>query len=752
MALATGQVINNRYRIVELLGEGGFGAVYKALDINLDITVAIKENFSANDPSSFRQFAREANLLASLRHPNLPKVTDYFMIPERGQYLVMEYIEGEDLNEKLERSGCPLPEDQVMLWFDQILSALEYLHSQTTPIIHRDIKPENIRVTPRGQAVLVDFGIAKVNEGDKRTTQGARAVTPGYSPFEQYGQAPTDARSDVYAAGATMYTVLTGQTPPESIQRLVDDPLEPPRLLNPSLSPQVEQVILRALAIDPRNRWQSAADLRAALKEAAGSISVQFVQANHSSQSLEGGVIAPTLQIPLEEHDLPQIQKMEERIEKAKRLEENKSSNSRTLWLIILATGGTCIIGVAALIVLSVVFYGSFNPNLLGMKSSPTTAASATSTQVLYVAQPTTPKPITMPLRMGLLAPLSGAVPTFGLSTKEGAELAVKEWNAKGGVLGRQIELIVADSQCSADPAVNAANKLIDQDGVKYIIGEVCSSASIPVSEIVNQKGVVQISPTSTNPAVTVDKDGKTKPYTFRACFIDPFQGLVMAKFAQSKGYKTAFIIFDQGNDYVRGLAEAFEKAFTDLGGQIVGKETYTSSDTDFSAILTKVNESKAEVLYIPDYYNIVNLVGAQAKDKGVTAVMMGGDGWDSADLDVAAADGGFYSNHYDAGDTRPIVVEWLKKYGAEFKDANGNPKVPDALATLAYDAANLLFAAIEKAGVDDPAKVAEALAGLTWEGVSGKITFDAQHNPIKSAAVIGVSGGKKEFVESVAP
>lgn len=356
------------------------------------------------------------------------------------------------------------------------------------------------------------------------------------------------------------------------------------------------------------------------------------------------------------------------------------------------------------------------------------------------------------PIKIGLLAPLSGAVPTFGLSTKEGAELAVKEWNAKGGVLGRQIELIVADSQCEADPAVNAANKLIDQDGVKYIIGEVCSKASIPVSEIVNQKGVVQISPTSTNPAVTVDKDGKTKTYTFRACFIDPFQGLVMAKFAQGKGYKTAFIMYDQGNDYVRGLAEAFEKAFTEIGGQIVGKETYTSSDTDFSAILTKVAESKAEVLFLPDYYNIVNLVGAQAKDKGVTAVMMGGDGWDSADLDVAAADGGFYSNHYDAGDTRPIVVEWLKKYGAEYKDANGNPKVPDALATLAYDAANLLIAAIEKAGVDDPAKVAEALAGLTWEGVSGKITFDAQHNPIKSAAVIGVSGGKKEFVESVAP
>ncbi len=355
-------------------------------------------------------------------------------------------------------------------------------------------------------------------------------------------------------------------------------------------------------------------------------------------------------------------------------------------------------------------------------------------------------------IKVGLLAPLSGAVPTFGISTREGVELAVKEWNDKGGVLGKKIELVVADSQCSADPAVNAANKLIDQDKVKYIVGEVCSSASIPVSEIVNQKGVLQISPTSTNPSVTVDANGVTKKFTFRACFIDPFQGLVMAKFAQGKGYKTAFIMFDQGNDYVRGLAEAFEKSFTEMGGQIVGKESYTKEDTDFSAILTKVAESKAEVLFLPDYYNIVNLVGAQANDKGVTAVMMGGDGWDSADLDVNAAEGGFYSNHYDPGDTRPIVQDWLARYGAAYKDDKGNPKVPDALATLAYDAANLLFAAIEKAGVDDPAKAAEAMAAINWEGVSGTITFDAQHNPIKSAAVIGVVGGAKQFVESVAP
>lgn len=356
------------------------------------------------------------------------------------------------------------------------------------------------------------------------------------------------------------------------------------------------------------------------------------------------------------------------------------------------------------------------------------------------------------PIKVAILAPLSGQNPTFGISTRDGALLAIKEWNAKGGVAGKQIEPVVADSQCAAEAAVNAANKVIDQDKVHYIIGEVCSSASIPVSLIADKKQVVQISPTSTNPAVTVNQDGSTKPYVFRASFIDPFQGTVMAKFALSKGYKTAFIMFDQGNDYVRGLAEFFEKAFTAAGGQVLGKETYTKTDTDFSAILTKVAESKADVLFLPDYYPIVNLVGAQAKDKGVTAVMMGGDGWDSSDLDVKAADGGFYSNHYDPGDTRPIVVDWLKKYGAEYKDDKGQPKVPDALATLAYDAANLLLTAINTTGADDPVKVKDTLAGVKMEAVSGAITFDAQHNPVKSAAIIGVKDGKKTFVQSFAP
>ena len=356
-------------------------------------------------------------------------------------------------------------------------------------------------------------------------------------------------------------------------------------------------------------------------------------------------------------------------------------------------------------------------------------------------------------IKIAILAPLSGPVPTFGVSTRDGALLAIEEWNAKGGVLDSKIIPVVEDSQCTPDPAVNAANKVIDQDKVHYIMGEVCSKATIPVTEIANAKGVLQITSTSTNPAVTVGSDGKVKPFIFRACFIDPFQGQVGAKFAfETLKAKSAFIMLDQSNDYVKGLAEFFEKSFTGMGGKIVGKETYTGKDTDFSAILAKVADAKPDVIYLPDYYNVVNLAAKQAKEKGITAPFMGGDGWDSSDLDTAATDGGYFTNHYSAEDTRPEVVNFVKAYGAKYKDDKGQPKVPDALATLAYDATNMLIQSIKDAGADDASKAKDAMAKITFNGVSGKITFDANHDPIKSAAILKVTGGKVKFEASVSP
>jgi branched-chain amino acid transport system substrate-binding protein len=350
-------------------------------------------------------------------------------------------------------------------------------------------------------------------------------------------------------------------------------------------------------------------------------------------------------------------------------------------------------------------------------------------------------------LKLAVLAPLSGPVPTFGEMTRDGALLAIEQWNAKGGVLGMTIVPIVEDSQCTPDPAVNAANKVINQDKVHYIIGEVCSKASIPISEIANAAKVVQISPTSTNPSVTVDGNGVTKAYIFRACFIDPFQGQVAAKFAMEQlGAKTAFIMSDQANDYVKGLAEFFEKSFVAAGGTIVGKESYTANDTDFSAIMAKIADAKPDLVYLPDYYNIVNLATKQAKEKGITAPFMGGDGWDSADLDKVAAAGGYFTNHYSPDDPRPEVQDFRKAFEAKYN------KTPDALAALAYDATGLMLEAIKAAGSDDTDKVKAALEGINFKGVSGTITFDASHNPVKSATILKVTADGVVFNSVVNP
>jgi branched-chain amino acid transport system substrate-binding protein len=356
-------------------------------------------------------------------------------------------------------------------------------------------------------------------------------------------------------------------------------------------------------------------------------------------------------------------------------------------------------------------------------------------------------------VKVALVFPMTGDAATFGQSSKEGAELAIKEWNDKGGINGQKIEWVIGDDRCDPQEARNAANKVVTQDKVKFIVGAVCSSASIPISEVAGANKVIQVSPTSTNPLVTVDEKGVVKPYIYRACFIDPFQGTVMANFATNNlKAKTAAVVLDQGNDYVRGLAEFFKAQFEKNGGKIAVWETYTKDDTDFSAVLSKVAAAKPDVFFIPDYYAKVSLIAKQAKEKGITAPLLGGDGWDSSQLDVVATEGGYYSNHYDPSDTRPIVVDWLAKYAAAYKGSDGKGKVPDALATLAYDAANLLFTGIKNAGSTDPDKVRAAMDAISFDAVSGKITFDKSHNPVKSAVVVAVKGGKKVYAATVNP
>ena len=208
MALEPGSLLNDRYRIEEVIAKGGMGAIYRAFDVTLNIPVAVKENFLTSEQFA-RQFRREASLLAGMRHPNLPRVTDHFSLEGVGQYLVMDYIDGDDLRQMLADRG-PLPEAEVLRIGAAVCDALEYLHTRKPAIVHRDVKPGNVKVSTSGVVYLVDFGLAKIAEGGQATTTGAQALTPGYAPPEQYGEG-TEARSDIYALGATLYAALTGK-------------------------------------------------------------------------------------------------------------------------------------------------------------------------------------------------------------------------------------------------------------------------------------------------------------------------------------------------------------------------------------------------------------------------------------------------------------------------------------------------------------------------------------------------------------
>jgi branched-chain amino acid transport system substrate-binding protein len=353
-------------------------------------------------------------------------------------------------------------------------------------------------------------------------------------------------------------------------------------------------------------------------------------------------------------------------------------------------------------------------------------------------------------IRIGLITPLTGDVKTFGESVKNAFELAVDEANKAGGVAGMKIVPVVVDDRNDPTEASNAANLLIHQQKVRAIIGSVTSKATIPVSDMAQSGKIPAISPSATNPKVTV-ADGKRKNFMFRACFIDPFQGKVMAKFARETLFKEkAGILYDASNDYSKGIAEYFSDAFKLMGGKVVAFESYGKDDVDFSALLTKAKASEADILFLPDYYNKVGLIAKQAREKGIQAILIGPDGWDSPDLVKiagAAVEGGYFSNHYSPDDTRPEVVAWVKKYKEKFS------QTPDALGTLAYDGTNLMLEAIRKANSDDPGKIRDALASIKgFKGVTGESAMDDNGNAIKSAVILQIVNGRQKFVKVVNP
>jgi len=353
-------------------------------------------------------------------------------------------------------------------------------------------------------------------------------------------------------------------------------------------------------------------------------------------------------------------------------------------------------------------------------------------------------------IRIGLITPLSGDVKTFGESVRNAFEMAVAEANARGGVAGMKVVYTVVDDRNDPTEASNAANLLINRERVRAIVGSVTSKATIPVSDLANSARIPMITPSATNARVTV-ADGKRKPYAFRACFIDDFQGVVVARFArQTLRARSAGVLYDASNDYSKGIAEVFRAEFARQGGQVAVFESYGRDDVDFSALLTKVRAAAPDVLFLPDYYNKVGLIARQARERGIRSVFVGPDGWDSPELPRiagAAIEGGYFSNHYSPEDRRPEVAAWVKKY----RDRYG--QTPDALATLAYDATNMLLDAIRRAGSDDPEKIRAALAATkNFRGVTGSLTVDRNGDPVKSAVILKIEGGRQKFLKIVKP
>jgi len=347
---------------------------------------------------------------------------------------------------------------------------------------------------------------------------------------------------------------------------------------------------------------------------------------------------------------------------------------------------------------------------------------------------------------IGEVGSLTGSEATFGISTRNAIELAIREVNAAGGVKGKKIDVRVYDNQSKPEEAANAANRLINQDNVLLILGEVASTNSIAMATKAQPAKVPMISNASTNPKVTQIGD-----YIFRVCFIDPFQGYVMAKFAHDhlKLTKVA-VLRDLGSDYSQGLADVFERKFTEMGGKIVAGETYTKGSTDFRSQLTAIKRASPDAIYIPGYYNDIGLIARQARELGITAKLMGGDGWDSEklfELGGAAVEGSYFSNHYSPDDPNPKI----QKFIADYKAAYGS--VPDALAALGYDAAKVAVDAIQRAPSFDRAAIRDAIAATkNFPGVTGSITLDEKRNATKPAVVLEVGKGKTKYVATIAP
>lgn len=389
-------------------------------------------------------------------------------------------------------------------------------------------------------------------------------------------------------------------------------------------------------------------------------------------------------------------------------------------------------LGIAALLGFGLVLSGCDNKTPAG-GTGPTTSTTDKSTA-----------PAGNEIVIGEYGSYTGSEADFGIGTHEGIELAIAERNAAGGINGKKVRLEKEDDMSDATKAETAVKRLIDEKKVVAVLGEVASGASLAGGKICQERGIPMVSPSSTKPSVTEGRD-----FVFRVCFIDPYQAAVVARFAKDGVKANRVAIFtNKSQPYSVGFSEEFKKAFTKYGGQVVVEQSYSPTDQDFRGQLTAIKASNPDAILIPGYYSDAGSIAKQARDIGITIPLLGGDGWDSPKLIEIGGDavnGCYFSNHMSIKDTREKVQNFVKKYKDQYH------KDPGALTALGYDAANVLMDAMAKVSTLDGKAIRDALAQTKdFDGVTGKITIDANHNAKKEAVIIAVKNKQFEYQTSV--
>lgn len=355
-------------------------------------------------------------------------------------------------------------------------------------------------------------------------------------------------------------------------------------------------------------------------------------------------------------------------------------------------------------------------------------------------------------IKIGANLELTGNVASYGSSIKQGAELAIEEINANGGISGKKIEFIPVDNKSENSESASAALRLATQEKVDVMIGPATSGNVLAAVQIANQNKIPMITASGTAPNVTENADGSINEYVFRTCFIDPFQGVIAANFATEElGVKNVAIFADNSSDYAKGLAKSFKEQIEKNGGKVVAEEAYVSKDTDFKTTLTNIKKANPEFIFIPGYYEEVGLIVKQARELGIDVPLMGADGWDSPKLvELAGAENlnnTYITNHYSSEDPDPKIQEFVKAFNEKYGES------PNAFHALGYDTVYFIKDAIERAGSLDGEKIKDALAATKdIQLVSGKFSVDEKHNAVKSATILEYKDGKQTFRTKIEP